>query len=98
MHRKVIWSKLAQNDFENILEYLHKNWDAAVLVNFIDITDIIIEQIKSNPKQFPLINKKYKVRKCVLTKQNTVFYRICKGNINILRVFDNRQDPQKLRF
>jgi len=76
MHRKLIWSPLAENDFTNILEYLQLNWENKVLENFIEITDRMIRQIVLNPKQFPIINKKYKVRKCVLTKHNTLFYKI----------------------
>jgi len=98
MHRKLIWSPLAENDFTNILEYLQLNWENKVLENFIEITDRMIRQIVLNPKQFPIINKKYKVRKCVLTKHNTLFYKISLQSIHILRIYDTRQDPRKLKF
>ena len=58
----------------------------------------MVYQISINPKQFPLIFKKKKIRKCVMTKHNTLFYRENKDNIDILRIFDNRQDPKKLKF
>ena len=98
MHRNIIWSPLAEKDFENILIYLKDNWNDDVLDNFIDITDNMISQIISNPKQFPLIQKKIKIRKCVLTKHNTLFYRIKRDAIEILRIYDTRQDPANLKF
>jgi hypothetical protein len=66
--------------------------------NFIEITDESIKQIIINPKQFPIIKKKEKIRKCVLTKQNTLFYNIGRQSINILRIYDTRQDPKRLKF
>jgi plasmid stabilization system protein ParE len=98
MHKKLIWSPLAEKDFVNILEYLRLNWENKVLENFIVITDKTISQLVTNPKQFPIINKTHKVRKCVLTKHNILFYKIGLQSIQILRIYDTRQDPSKLKF
>ena len=96
MPKQIIWSPLSQKDFALILDYLQNYWDNKVVQVFIEITERSIEQISNNPKQFPLINKN--VRKCVLTKHNTLYYRDSKESIDILRIFDNRQDPQKMEF
>ena len=98
MHKEVIWSPLAQGDFTDILDYLDKEWDERVVVRFIDLVDHLIDQISNNPKQFPVIYKKEKIRKCVLTKHNSLFYRDSKNHIEILRIFDTRQEPAKLTF
>jgi len=98
MHKQVIWSPLSENDFTSILEYLENNWDVKATQRFIEITDELVGQISINPKQFPLINKKKKIRKCVITKHNSLFYRERKNYVHILRIFDNRQDPKKLIF
>lgn len=98
MYKTIIWSPLAEKDLINILLYLQKNWNEDVLENFIDITDELIDQIILNPKQFPIIHKTRKIRKCVLTKQNTLFYRIKNDSVFIMRIYDTRQDPKKLKF
>lgn len=98
MHRQVVWSPLAESDFANILEYLNKNRDEKVTNNFINLTEEVIIQISFNPRQFPVIYKKEKIRKCVLTKHNTLFYRDSKSYIDILRIYDTRQDPDTLTF
>jgi plasmid stabilization system protein ParE len=95
MPKQIIWSPLSENDFVSILDYLKANWDDRVVQGFIDITTSTLLQISTNPKQFPLIYKNRKIRKCVLTKHNTLFYRDTKDSIDILRIFDNRQDPEK---
>ena len=98
MSRQIVWSPLAERDFADILEYLNENWDEKMTIQFIGLTEEIIEQISKNPRQFPLIFKKEKIRKCVLTKHNTLFYRDSKSQIYILRIYDNRQDPKSLAF
>ncbi|MCK4922548.1 MAG: type II toxin-antitoxin system RelE/ParE family toxin [Bacteroidales bacterium] len=98
MSNSIIWSPLAEKDFEIILNYLNDKWGNDGALKFIDILDYNLFQLIRNPKQYPLINKKMKVRKCVVTKHNTIFYRYSKKHINILRVYDTRQDPADLTF
>lgn len=98
MPKQIIWSPLAENDFENILEYLEKKWGEKIAYQFIEISSIILRQISAKPKLFPLINKKLKIRRCVLTKHNSIYYRESTTQIEILRIFDTRQDADKLTF
>jgi plasmid stabilization system protein ParE len=98
MPKNIIWSRLAENDLENILNYLDKNWERKIASNFIDLTVNILNQIFENPKQFPISYKREKVRKCVLTKHNTLFYRETILSIEILRIYDTRQDSDTLTF
>lgn len=98
MAKQIVWSRFAENDFAAILEYLNENWDEKVAYQFIDLTENILHQISINPRQFPLIYKKGKIRKCVLTKHNTIFYRDNKTQIDILRIYDTRQDPDNFSF
>jgi len=95
---QVRWSLLAESDFAGSLEYLHTNWGNAVVIKFIDIVEEIVSQIQFNPRQFPVIQKKMKIRKCVITKHNTLYYQVKRNHINVLRIYDNRQDPKKLKF
>ncbi len=98
MPKQIIWSPLSEQDYISILEYIHSEWDDQTVQKFIDISEALVNQISLNPKQFPVIQKNIKVRKCVLTKHNTLFYRVRRQHIDILRVFDTRQDPKKLKF
>ena len=98
MPREVIWSPLAEKDLESILEYLDENWSQKIIIRFLRKIDTVIIQIAKVPNQYPIINRKLDVRKCVITKQNTLFYRESKNRIEILRLYDTRQDPKKLKF
>lgn len=98
MSRIIIWSPFAESDLDGILEYLTANWSNQVILDYLDLVDRLIAQIGNQPKMYPIINKKLKVRKCVLTKQNSLYYRENKERIEILRIYDNRPNPKKLKF
>ncbi len=98
MSKQIVWSPSAESDFANILEYLQENWEERVTNQFIDLTESILTQISTNPRQFPLIHKKQKIRKCVITKHNTLFYRESNSQVDLLRIYDTRQDPNTLTF
>lgn len=94
----VILSPSAKADIENISQYLNQEWGKSVLTKFLFKVKWIINQIVINPLQYPVINSKLKIRRCVITKQNTLFYRLVNGKIEIVRIFDNRQDTNKLKI
>jgi len=98
MSKRITWSPLAEHDLSNIMNYLDQNWEKKVAANFINLTDSFIHQISINPKQFPFIHKRKGIRKCVLTKHNTLFYRDKRSAVEILRIYDTRQDPNTLTF
>ncbi len=98
MPKPIIWSPQAEKDLDKILNYLANEWENSVSVKFLNLVDHIVKQISINPKQFPLIHKSLNVRKCVLTKHNTLYYRNKRAVIEVVRIYDNRQDPEKLEF
>jgi plasmid stabilization system protein ParE len=98
MPKSVIWAPSAESDLAAILDYLNTNWDSKVSLNFIDLTENVVDQISVNPKQYPVIYKRKRIRKCVLTKHNSLFYRESRSQVEILRIYDTRQDPDTLRF
>ncbi len=97
-NKNVIWSPLAEEDFNHILAYLYEQWGNEVALRFIDTIEQVIFQIIKYPDLFPLINKDIGVHKCVITKQNTLFYKLDDKNIYLLRIFDTRQNPDTLQF
>lgn len=58
-----------------------------------------IEQISSQPESCQKSIEFGGIYKCVVTKQTTFFYQVNFKNkeIEIITLFDTRQDPEKLR-
>lgn len=98
MTKNVIWSPSAEKDLENILYYLSTNWSNSVVIGFLFELELQIDQIRTNKKLFPLVHKTKKIRKCVLTKHNTLIYRETSDKLEILRIFDTRQNPKLLKL
>jgi plasmid stabilization system protein ParE len=97
-NNEIIWSSEAKDDLENITDYLMFYWGTEVTSKFLLHTEKIIGQIAINPKQYPIFSRHKRIRKCVLTKQNSIFYRVKAKKIEIVRIYDTRQNPNKLKI
>lgn len=96
MSRKVVISKTAEKKLDKLFEYLIKKWSVKVKKEFVEKLDSSIEIIKNQPEIFPESKKGKELKKCVITKQTTLYYRYNSERINIVAIFDTRQDPKKL--
>ena len=98
MSLSVWWSPQADNDLSQILDYLHHNWSPMVTIKFLDRLDDMIGELVIHPNRYPLIEERLHIRRCVITKHNSLYYRYTNDQLAILRIFDTRQDPDKLTF
>ncbi|CAN5165380.1 hypothetical protein BH23BAC2_BH23BAC2_27260 [soil metagenome] len=97
MERKVVVSKIAERKLEKLFNYLLENWSVKIKTDFIKKLDKNISLIKSHPESFPKSEKDPNLRKCVVTSQTTLFFKFNDNEIRILTIFDNRQNPDKLK-
>lgn len=96
MSRKVVISKTAERKLDKLFEYLTTEWSIKVKTDFVKKLDSSIQIIKNQPEIFPESRKGKSLRKCVITKQTTLFYRYTSKRINIVTIFDTRQNLNKL--
>ena len=94
MKREVRLSKRAMKKLDSLLVYLENEWSTKVKHNFILKLDKSLKQIQKLPDSFPESEKIKGLRKCVVTKQTTVFYRYSDTSIDVITIFDNRQNPK----
>lgn len=92
---EIVWSESARDDLEKILHYIDENWGSAVTLNFIEKLKHLLHLILLNPHTFQQSSEKKGLRRAVLTKQNTIYFQITDEFIQIIRIFDTRQHPQK---
>ena len=94
---KEVWlMPVAEADLENIIGYLLENWGINVCENFLDRFEEVCSTISTSPAIYPMIYKKEKIRKCVLTHQNIIYFREGVLKMEIITIFDSRQDTSKL--
>jgi plasmid stabilization system protein ParE len=92
--RKVNFSETAVKNLEDIKFYLISKWSERIYGNFKTKLSVNISLIATNPEAFPKSNKN--IYKCVVIKQVTIFYRFNSTEIQILSLFDTRQNPTKI--
>ncbi len=94
---KIVWTDFALGELSKTIEYLEENFtdkEIQKLANEIEKTVILIS---NNPTIFSESETK-KVRKVVILRYNTLYYRTVNKNVEILSFFSNRQNPDRRKI
>ena len=92
------WTERAIQEYEQLLTYLWKEWGEETTIKVCEEIDKKIFHIQKSPEQFPVFLKTKKIHRCVVSHQTSIFFRIQKESIELLSLFDNRQDPKKRKL
>jgi plasmid stabilization system protein ParE len=84
MIRNFYFSPKAKEKLEVILDYLHNNWPTKVTKDFILKLDKLQKLISKYPEAFPQSKSKPGIYRCVITKHNTLYYRLNNEDIETL--------------
>ena len=97
---EIIWSEKAKLTFFRVIDYLEEKWTNKEIIQFNQRTQIVIDAIIKNPGIYPYSTKNKDVRKDIIDKNNSLFYKIDVSHqkIYLLTFFDSRQDPKKLNI
>ena len=94
----VIWTEDALEDYRQVVEYLLQEWSVGIAAKFIDTVESRLETLSVFPGIGVPSVKEEKVRAIVVTKHNKLYYRVTDKFIEVLNIFDTRQNPQKNKF
>lgn len=95
---KIIWSPQAKKDYWQNIDYLLDSWTKKEAAHFIDLVEQSIFLIQKNPKLFQLTDF-INVRRAFITPQITLFYRIVNNKkIELIRFWNNYQNPDTLNL
>jgi plasmid stabilization system protein ParE len=95
---KIKWTNHALYELKKTFEYLEENWTERELGKLSNEIERVILLLSKNPDLFQSSNKKLNVRKAVITKHNTMYYRKNENIIEILSFFSSQQDPNRLKL
>jgi len=93
-----LWTEHALSELKDTLEYLKEKWTERELSNFSKELDHTIELISKNPELFQVSKTKKNVRRAVVARYNNIYYRTKNNTVEILSLFSNRQDPDKIKI
>jgi len=96
--RSIIWSERSLNEYQDLIDYLLEEWGEEITVRVIQELDQSIMRIQNSHEQFQIILKRKRVRRCVMSPQTSIFFKVNKDVIEILSLFDNRRDPKKRKL
>ena len=98
MAKEIKWTKTAVKNFTKTVDYLIENWPDKVVSDFISRTDEMLLLLSEYPQVGEIQDKKREIRGILLTRHNKLFYRIDNKRLIVLKIFDTRQNPKKLKF
>ena len=93
---KLVWTEESLENIKGIIKYLEDNWTEKEIKKFVRKLDHILNLIQNNPKLFPKADP-INLRKAVVTKQVSLYYRIERREVHLLSLFDTRQHPDRLK-
>lgn len=82
---KIVWTNKALINLDNVIQYLTDNWTEKEISKFFRKLDSRINIISQRPLLYPLTSNRKDVRRSVLTSQLTIYYRINKESVEILK-------------
>lgn len=88
---KIVWSTEALDNLDRILEYVFDEWGINPVLDLQNEIERLIIAIGNNKKLCP-DSKITGLRKCVLSKQTSLVYRIVKSRLEIVTFVDNRSE------
>jgi plasmid stabilization system protein ParE len=96
MSREIRLSKRASLKLDKLLIFLEEEWSLKAKKDFLFKLDASLVNIQKLPASFPESKKIPGLRKCVVTRQTSIFYKYSDSTIYIVSLFDNRQNPKSL--
>ncbi|MNE26539.1 hypothetical protein D3C87_06100 [compost metagenome] len=90
---KIVWSTEALDTLDGILEYIFEEWGINSVLDLQNEIERLIVAIGNNKKLCP-DSKIIGLRKCVLSKQTSLVYRIVKSRLEIVTLVDNRSEQK----
>lgn len=95
---KIDWTTHALSELKETFDYLETNWTEKELNKLGLEIEKTLQLISINPELFPKTRKKKNIRRALVTKHNTLYYRTNKRIIEIISFFSNRKNPDKLEI
>ena len=94
---KIIWSDESLKNLDEILSYLNREWSQTETNAFIANLFKFIDLISSNPELFPRSDFNPSLRRAVMSKQTSIFYKAESGVIHLVSIFNNRKSIERIK-
>jgi plasmid stabilization system protein ParE len=97
MDYKLRWSDESVRNLGEILDYLRIHWTEKEVASFSEKLSHQLNLILKNPNMFPISAYAPKLRKAVLSKQTTIFYKIVENTVYLAYLHLIRKDIHRIK-
>jgi plasmid stabilization system protein ParE len=94
----VIISERAEKNLQVLADYLKHKWSIKVWNKFLLLLEKKMEQLAKTPNMYEASGNAKGIRRCVVTSQTILYYRIKANEIEIITIQDSRKNPKKLKI
>lgn len=91
---RVRWTNHALSELQEAYAYLEEHWSPNQLHDLSITIEHKVRLISQNPYLFQKTSKDKNIRRAVVKKLNSLYYRINGDEIEILSFFANRRNPK----
>jgi plasmid stabilization system protein ParE len=83
---------LARETYLAVLDYLLTEWPLDVAIEFDEKVEALLERLQTFKNLCPPSEKQPHLRRCVVTKQTSLYYQVQGDVIEIVVFYDNRAE------
>jgi plasmid stabilization system protein ParE len=91
----VLWTYQSLKNTSSIKIYLEEKFSHKEIQKFYSLLSAFESAVIVFPKLYPQTNKKPAIRRAVLSREVSAFYRVVENRIEVLAILDNRCDLSK---
>ncbi len=90
--KEIYWSALAKDTYSELLKYLLDNYPSEIAIGFDEKVVALISRLQHFDQLCPPSKVVTNYHKCVITKHNSLVYRLNNDSIELVTFIDNRSD------
>ena len=98
MPLQIQYSQRASMEYKEILNYVILNFGVDKAAEIDILFEKIIFQISIHPKMYPIFDKQRKIRKCVISTQTSLYYRISGKYLQLVSFRGNLMNPKEIKL
>jgi plasmid stabilization system protein ParE len=95
---KVRYSIRARHEEIELLEYVIKEFGEKKAKEVYERIEKVLDEICKMPHMYRASKKQIGLRKCVFSKQTSIYYRVWQDYIEVVSFRPNRKDPGKFKL
>jgi len=95
---KIRYSLRARQEEIDLLDQVVKHFGNKTGKEVYEKIEKVISQISLNPEMYRASNKHNNLRKCVFSKQTSIYYRFDENHLEIISFRNNRKNPKKFKI